>query len=219
MENFHRFPFPDVRVLDLVSRAFDPWGVSATCTAALDAEIAVSASHHVTLLCTLLGVPCFLLADNAFYRQKRAGLGIPHESFEAFLVDPVSPSLDRSRAHRASWCERLAEAIRSAPEPRATRSPRAASGASPWLPKPGAADTRSRLESERDEARREANAWRREAEDLRSWLAEREETIAWFRAQAESWRKIAEERCATAGSLRPSAPPSPGETPEQAGDD
>ena len=36
----------------------------------------------------------------------------------------------------------------------------------------------------------------RELEELRAWLAEREQTIAWFRSQAESWKQQADARSA-----------------------
>jgi hypothetical protein len=140
------FPFAAYRVVDLarLALALDDEPLPAGLPA--PARLAYACSYHVTVLCGLLGIPCFLRAQNPYYRQKRTGLGLAaHGALDDFLDRPVASSLEAQRRARAAWLERLASAYSRPAEP---RQPHDAVGpaapAAPWRPKPGIRELRAR---------------------------------------------------------------------------
>ena len=140
------FPFASYGVVDLarLALALDHGPLPAALPEG--ARLAYACSYHVTLLCTVLGVPCFLRARNRYYRQKRAGLGLPGDlTLERFLERPAAPSLDGPREARSAWLEQLAQAYARAPDRREPQAAPERGAPVPWRPKPGIAEVRARF--------------------------------------------------------------------------
>ncbi len=145
-----RFPFNDCRMVDLAGLALR-WSAAEASTSALRlrAGLALSCSYHTALLCGLLGVPCFLLAENDYYSQKLRGLGFAEQSLGAFLERRPTVDFSSRLEARRGWLEKLEAAYRKIP-PR-DASPVAGSQAptgelSGWKPKPGLIEMVGRLE-------------------------------------------------------------------------
>jgi hypothetical protein len=140
------FPFAAYRVVDLarLALALDHEPLPAGLPGG--ARLAYACSYHVTLLCSVLGVPCFLRARNPYYRQKRVGLGLPADgALEQFLDRPAAPSLHAQRRARAAWLARLAAAYAQPAEPREPQdAPTRPAPAAAWRPKPGIGEVRAR---------------------------------------------------------------------------
>ena len=141
------FPFPDYRVVDLARLALELARGPVPAALPSSARLAYTCSYHAALLCTVLGIPCFLRAENPFYRQKRAALGLSAGTLTEFLRSPEAPTLERERRARADWLDRLEAAYGA----RHGGSRRPAPGTppdgavAPLAPKPGIAALRSRL--------------------------------------------------------------------------
>jgi hypothetical protein len=141
------FPFPAYRVVDLARLALELARRPVAATLPSSARLAYTCSYHVTLLCTMLGIPCFLRAKNPFYRQKRAALGLSAGTLPEFLRCPEAPTLERQRRAREDWLKRL-QAAYGAPRAVARRPARGTppdGSVAPLEPKPGIAALRSRL--------------------------------------------------------------------------
>ena len=140
------FPFASYRVVDLARLALALDHAPLPAALPEGARLAYACSYHVTLLCTVLGVPCFLRARNPYYRQKRAGLGLPGDlTLDHFLERPAAPALDGPREARSAWLEQLAEAYARAPDRREPQAPPERGAPIPWRPKPGIAEVRARF--------------------------------------------------------------------------
>jgi hypothetical protein len=140
------FPFAAYRVVNLARLALAADDDPPAATLPASAPLAYACSYHVTLLCAVLGIPCFLRARNRYYRQKRAGLGLPPQAtLRPFLERPEGPSLGPQRRARAAWLERLAAAYSRPAVDRRPREAAAAAGpVAPWRPKPGIGELRAR---------------------------------------------------------------------------
>jgi hypothetical protein len=119
------FPFPTYRVVDLARLALELARRPLAATLPSSAPLAYTCSYHVTLLCTILGIPCFLRAENPFYRQKRAALGLSEGTLEQFLRRPAAPTLEPGRRAREAWLARLEAAYGGSERARASRIARA----------------------------------------------------------------------------------------------
>lgn len=73
--------------------------------------IALTCSYHVSMLCALLGVPCWMESRNGYYDQKQAALGLARASFEDFLKNPTPAPLTEAFNARTPWLDALREAI------------------------------------------------------------------------------------------------------------
>ena len=141
------FPFPAYRVVDLARLALELARRPVAATLPSSARLAYTCSYHVTLLCTVLGIPCFLRAENSFYRQKRALLGLSAGTLTQFLRCPEAPTLERQRCAREDWLNRLEAAYGGARAVagRPARGTPPDGAAAPLEPKPGIAALRSSL--------------------------------------------------------------------------
>lgn len=111
----HRFPFASFDVIDL-SQVATRFGVSGERPVALPiAPLAISCSYHVSILLSRLGVPCYLLSRNAYYDQKRGGLGMKMD-LDEFLAAPRATDLSARFAVRPEWSRRLSRAFEVEPE-------------------------------------------------------------------------------------------------------
>ncbi|GJQ28701.1 MAG: hypothetical protein HBSAPP03_05850 [Phycisphaerae bacterium] len=115
------FPLREYGVLHLDRIAMDlgreGWDRGLGLTPA--PTIALTSSYHVSMLCAMMGVPCWMEGRNDYYRQKRSGLGHEHADFRVFLANPTAATLADGLAARSVWLERLSEAW-AAPSPAAT---------------------------------------------------------------------------------------------------
>ena len=117
------FPFASYRVVDLADLALR---VRDPDTARLPlpvAPIAMVGSYHTALLCGVLSVPCFLSAENDYYRQKQRGLGLRSRDLARFLQFPERIDLTAAMTARKPWLDRLAEAYRQPPTMRVPTLP------------------------------------------------------------------------------------------------
>lgn len=131
----HRFPFRWFEVIDLSRAAVDHGAAACSPMPLPRGGIAVSCSYHVSILLSLLEIPCYLLARNPYYDQKREGLG-GAEDLDAFLASPRVVDLRARFAQRSAWSQRLREAYAQEPVPREARPPRSAGDRSAaWVPK------------------------------------------------------------------------------------
>jgi hypothetical protein len=114
-----RFPFLRFESLELGLYALHAGRPDAPRPAIPRAPLALSSSYHVSILLSLLGVPCHMLAANAYYEQKREGLGGDGD-VDAFLKAPRKMDLASRFTLREAWMQRLAEAY---VQPPAARDP------------------------------------------------------------------------------------------------
>ncbi len=125
------FPFPEYAVFDLAQRALNLWTENGQPPAqSFRAPVAVTSSYHVTLFCSLLGIPCFLQAHNGYYRQKSGGLGIAGRNLDQFLANPTAPKFDEPLRGREEWLLKLEGLFQQPPAP----------------PRPGACQANDELE-------------------------------------------------------------------------
>jgi len=155
------FPFAEYRVVNLARLALELDREDSPPHRMIPrAMLAVVGSYHCALLCGLLGVPCYLLAHNAYYRQKRLGLALGETSLEEFLKRPRPLDLRGHRERRSAWLEKLDAAYNSegrlAPE-RLEPRPETEAPVRPWRPKEDLEQLRADVESlRRDRERSEA---------------------------------------------------------------
>lgn len=130
-----RFPFLRFEAIEIGLHALYAGRPGAPSPAIPRAPLALSSSYHVSILLSLLGVPCHMLAANAYYEQKREGLGGGGDAGD-FLSAPRKLDLAPRFALRDAWLRRLAEAYARQATPRdpppvdqATDAPRI------WRPK------------------------------------------------------------------------------------
>ncbi len=131
------FPFTRFDVIDLSRLALGLSGDQPLLVPLPRPPIALACSYHVTLLCAMMGIPCYLHARNAYYTQKKNGFGMDAADFPTFLRNPKRLDLTPRLDARCAWLERLADAYaqparerQPAPEPAPASSPRR-----PWTPK------------------------------------------------------------------------------------
>lgn len=100
------FPLSDYSVTNLAIKALE-LDESIDLFPSLDesllsADFAVCSSYHVTLFMLILGVPVYLVAQNDFYKQKSAGLGVDNV-FENFLTLPRPKDMRPEIEAREKW--------------------------------------------------------------------------------------------------------------------
>lgn len=105
-------PLREYRVLhlDRIALEFGQAGWDRGARISPAPTIALTSSYHVSMLCALMGVPCWMERRNAYYRQKASGLYMAHATFEEFLGAPTVASLDEGLAARTAWLASLAQA-------------------------------------------------------------------------------------------------------------
>jgi hypothetical protein len=165
-----------------------------------------------------MGVPCWLRADNDYYVQKRAGLGLPDQGLRTFLAQARVLGLERQMSGRAAWLAKLEEAYR-APAPTGARpaagAPAPAGGpvkVAPISPgAPGAIKPRdlsghlrltvSQLEIAVGWERQQHTSWQAAAEhrqkiidELKAGIATLENGRKWLEEQRANWQKLAADR-------------------------
>ena len=183
------FPFDACDLIHLARLAIGrPETASGILPPLLPDTIAITSSYHVSLLCAMLGIPCHLQASNAYYEQKRQGLGLPTESLEKFLRQPQPVSLSTQMAERSSWLDRLkdvyAEKIAAAePEPCDIDLP----ADQRWQSKGGLLEVRARMQA-LETAHHQAGERIRELEQVKDNLwRETQELSAEAHRLAEGW--------------------------------
>lgn len=97
MEN--DFPYKNYSVIDLANAAYTR---NLSKPELLAGRIGVSCSYHFTLFLHLADIPCWLIAQNAYYAQKARALNC-HASFEAFIDSPQVPDYASRVAARRAW--------------------------------------------------------------------------------------------------------------------
>ncbi|MCU1638860.1 MAG: hypothetical protein JWL94_1507 [Microbacteriaceae bacterium] len=108
--------FPMFNVVDFASlsvRSELDTGTLRTLLLAIDRiDFVITASYHIALTMNLLGKPTFLLAENEYYRDKRAALGLA-DDIDAFLAQPRRFLRDFAdeRRQRRDWIEELTRTI------------------------------------------------------------------------------------------------------------
>jgi len=142
------FPFAEYRVVNLARVALELDSEDSPPRRMIPpARLAVVGSYHCALLCGVLGVPCYLQAHNAYYRQKRLGLGLGETALEDFLKRPKRLDLREPRRRRAAWQEKLRRAYASEGrvEPQRLSPPTAAAPpVNAWRPKEDMEEVRRR---------------------------------------------------------------------------
>lgn len=130
-----RFPFLHYEVAELGQAALRTPDSNAAIVPA--ARMAVSCSYHVSILCTLLGTPCFMLARNDYYQQKRAGLNMASD-LATFLQTPQRADLQTRLEVRSAWEQQLKTVFAPPVSPKtpASYSPQPPAGTA-WQPKRG----------------------------------------------------------------------------------
>lgn len=210
------FPFVEYRVIDLGRLALAVWSEPSEPTEIrFGASMALTCSYHVTLLCTLMGIPCYLWANNSYYAQKKAGLGLCTGDIEAFLNKPVAPSLEARLAARSAWLNRLESVYSNVPThrtPACPPSPTDSPERRKWVPKTlltqWCAGVHS-LEAGHHWLEEQWSRWKETAEqrgrvidELKSWAEELDRGRAWLENQLESHKKLLAEREAELQKLK-----------------
>ncbi len=98
-------------------RVLRPAGLAEAAGEMRRAALTLSCSYHVALTSLLLGVPAALFGDNAYYRQKAAGLGeafgLPpafaptSDADPAVLADELAAAFDERRREGLAYAIRL----------------------------------------------------------------------------------------------------------------
>ncbi|MEP0841111.1 MAG: hypothetical protein HRF43_00175 [Phycisphaerae bacterium] len=188
------FPFLRFEVFQLGQMALEFAGSEPEAPMVPGAKLALACSYHVSILCARLGVPCYLSARNAYYRQKRDGLGMAGD-LDSFLRDPRAVSLEPRLAARRRWLHRMSDAYRLAPSARAPAGPAPVEGAPrPWVPKSRGAQ----LASLQAELQKGAQAWR----EQQAYIGQLHEAKAWLEGQMNEWRRQALEGARAVEELR-----------------
>lgn len=106
------FPIETYQVLhlDKCMLSFQPGSTTPVVPLPRRSALTVSASYHVAMLSCRLSIPCWLKAENDYYRQKRRGLGLPEMSLDDFLATPTVTDLSAQALGRIEWLLRLGEA-------------------------------------------------------------------------------------------------------------
>jgi glycosyltransferase involved in cell wall biosynthesis len=117
---FARF-FPHFEGVDLNSLLFQD-NLSECIVTLQTRELIVSHSYHVAILAQIAGVPCYLVARNDYYRQKKEGLGIKHPSLDAFLSADLKQiahdqeiHLENHVSERNKWLEFFKDVVMQEP--------------------------------------------------------------------------------------------------------
>lgn len=104
-------PFLDYRVVDIAHMALlhDPSSTGIDSNLAVFAKgLGISSSYHTAMFCNMLGIPCYLLSDNAYYNQKREGLG-EKRTLDEFLENPLTLSYAIAMEHRGAWLNNISK--------------------------------------------------------------------------------------------------------------
>jgi len=173
------------QVLDLAQLALRLWSDDPPEAVNLGGRLALASSYHVTLLCSLLGIPCHLLTENEYYEQKRAGLTQAGD-FSSFLAAPAPICLDAQRAARGGWLGRLIECYQQAPQPAAPATRDPPPELTPWSPKRGASGD---VEQLRAEAQRLAANWEAQRALIQDLETQREKIWAEAQRLAGLWAR------------------------------
>jgi hypothetical protein len=102
-------PFLDYRVIDIAHMALlhNPSITDIdTNLGIFSGGIAISSSYHTAFFCNILDIPCYLLSENDYYKQKRAGLG-EKRTLDVFLEKPSVLSYSSFMEHRGDWLKKL----------------------------------------------------------------------------------------------------------------
>lgn len=108
-------PFLDFRVIDIAHMALlhDPSNTTIDNNLAIfSGGIAISSSYHTAMFCNMLNTPCYQISENAFYKQKREGLG-KNRTLEQFLENPSVSSFSGFMEQREVWLVKLASFFES----------------------------------------------------------------------------------------------------------
>lgn len=125
-----RFPFYDVRVIDLVGLIFS--NVDKDSILTVNGAIGYSCSYHVTLWLQLAGIPCWLRSSNSYYDQKSKALQVT-QALETFIQDPKLADHSINLERRANWCDLLRTELTSLVEVNNLRRiPEITGGNKPW---------------------------------------------------------------------------------------
>jgi len=125
-----RFPFYDVRVIDLVGLIFR--NVDKDSRLTVNGAIGYSCSYHVTLWLQLAGIPCWLRSSNSYYDQKSKALQVT-QALETFIQDPKLADHSINLERRANWCDLLRTELTSIVEvSNVCRIPEITGGNSQW---------------------------------------------------------------------------------------
>jgi hypothetical protein len=181
----HAFGFMHYEVLDLAQMALRLWTDDPPPAVPLHGRLALASSYHVTLLCSLLGVPCYLMTENEYYQQKRAGLAQTAD-FASFIAAPAPICLDAQRAARGDWLTRLAECYQAAPRPAAPVTYAPPAEQTPWSPKAGLAGQPDRLWAE---VQRLTANWETQRAFIQELEAQRDKIWAEAQRLADSWER------------------------------
>lgn len=103
-------PFMDYRVLDIAHMALlhDPYSSAIDGNLAVfGGGVAISSSYHTAMFCNMLGIPCYLMSNNEYYKQKQEGLG-ENRTLDQFLENPSVLSYSEFMTQRADWLKKLA---------------------------------------------------------------------------------------------------------------
>lgn len=106
-------PFLGYRVMDIAHMALlhDPSSTAIDSNLAVFSEgVGVSSSYHTAMFCNMLGIPCYLLSDNPYYKQKREGLG-EKRTLDQFLENPLTLSYSSAMKQREGWLKKLTSAF------------------------------------------------------------------------------------------------------------
>lgn len=103
----NNFPYKSFSVVDLAHAAYTNCLDDPT---SLAGQLGISCSYHVTLLLHLAGIPCWLIAKNAYYNQKAAALN-GYENFEDFLQQQQAPDYCERITLRASFLTQLTSCL------------------------------------------------------------------------------------------------------------
>lgn len=170
--------FPRADLVDLAGALMQ--GNLAQAAARLHAcELLLVTSYHTSLFGKVVGTPTYLCAFNAYYEQKKAGLGEPTGSFQEFL----DSDREKIQAEQGRYVARQREVRREWLESLAASLDRPASGAS-WVTRVTGwlADSRGELEQGRERRR-----------ELESQATAREEALRAAREQSAAQQARVEE--------------------------
>jgi hypothetical protein len=163
--------FPRAGLVDLAGALMQE-NLAQAAEQILGCELLLVTSYHTSLFGKVVGVPTYLCAFNAYYEQKKAGLGEPTGSFQEFLEGDLAQVVEaqdryvaRQREIRREWLGELASCL-DCP----TASTSWVARVNGWL-----ADTRSELEQRR-----------KHQQELESRVATQEETLRATREQCTS---------------------------------
>lgn len=104
----YHLPVASFKVIDIAKLALEYQSTERRPSHEIvfNGRLGVSSSYHTALFLNVIGIPCWLIANNEYYEQKRSGLSIS-SSLQDFLNDPKVVEYNEQISARNLWLQQL----------------------------------------------------------------------------------------------------------------